>query len=269
MKPVTRQKLNIIIDIIMFVVMVLLAVIGFIIRYIIIPGSERWERYGRNVDLTIWGMDRHEWGFIHMILGILLVVMLILHIIFHWQLIICLFRRLIPGKNFRYAIVTLLVIVSALFMAAPFYLNTETGDPIRRQGEGYGRMSNGRDRDIEIQMLPKSDEAGTQVESYTDNSTGLKEVTDITESAAEDQAGHYAGEDHEGEHVRVLDIKGYHTIGYLAATHNISAGELKKKLDIPLSVSDNERLGRIRRIYGFTMSEVEDCILDLRETGVR
>lgn len=63
MKPVTRQKLNISIDIVMFVVMVALAVIGFLIRYLLIPGTEKWERYGQNIDMTFFGLDRHEWGF--------------------------------------------------------------------------------------------------------------------------------------------------------------------------------------------------------------
>jgi len=67
MKPITRQKLNITIDIVMFIVMVALAVIGFIIRYVLIPGSERWERYGRNVELTCLGMERHEREFIHLL----------------------------------------------------------------------------------------------------------------------------------------------------------------------------------------------------------
>ncbi len=101
MKPITRQKLNIIIDIIMFLVMGALAAIGFIIRYILIPGSERWEKYGRNVDLTCWGMDRHEWGLIHLVLGILLIVLLILHIIFHWTMIVNYFKRLLPNPTWR------------------------------------------------------------------------------------------------------------------------------------------------------------------------
>jgi len=31
-------------------------------------------------------------------------------------------------------------------------------------------------------------------------------------------------------------------------------------LDIPLSISDNERLGRLRKAHGFRMSDVEEII---------
>lgn len=60
MKPVIRQKVNTVIDIVMFVVMVALAVIGFLIRYTLLSGAERWERFGRNMDRTFLGLDRHE-----------------------------------------------------------------------------------------------------------------------------------------------------------------------------------------------------------------
>lgn len=225
MKPVIRQKLNITIDIVMFLVMVALAVIGFIIRYILIPGSERWEKYGRNVDLTCWGLDRHEWGFIHLILGIFLVLLLVLHIIFHWTMIVCYLKRLLPRNKWRYAVVSGIIILSCIFAAAPFYLSPKAGTPVRGQGEEYWLMNYGEENDL-------------------------------------------SDKDHEEAHAkeaRIPDIKGFNTIGELAAVHCVSAAELKKGLNIPSGVSDNEQLGRIRRIYGFTMREVEDCILALQD----
>jgi len=251
MKPVIRQKVNITIDIIMFLVMVALAVIGFIIRYVLIPGSERWEKYGRNVDLTCLGLDRHEWGFIHLILGIILVALLVLHIIFHWTMIVCYLKRLLPRTVMRYTVVSGIIILSCIFAAAPFYLSPETGLPIRGQGEGYWLMNYGDG----VTSVNKDDNA------VIDNNPEKEEVPLTAKEP--DHADIKVEETHAKEE-RVLDIKGFNTIGELARLNGISAAELKKGLNIPAGVSDNEQLGRIRRIYGFTMREVEDCILALQ-----
>jgi hypothetical protein len=252
MKPVTRQKLNITIDIIMFLVMVALAVIGFIIRYILIPGSERWEKYGRNVDLTCWGLDRHEWGFIHLILGISLVVLLILHIIFHWAMIVCYIKRLLPKLFWRYTVVGGMIILSCIFIAAPFYLSPEIGAPIRGQGEGYWPIHS------EDAVTPDVSSANADLVDIFDEEKVVLSADEAEEVKAEEKQSHE-------KEVRVLDIKGFNTIGELASLHGISPTELKKRLNIPSGVSDNEQLGRIRRIYGFTMREVEDCILALKD----
>ena len=50
------------------------------------------------------------------------------------------------------------------------------------------------------------------------------------------------------------------TINEVAKEYKVPADHIKSKLDIPLSISDNERLGRLRKAHGFTMSEVEQII---------
>ncbi len=242
--------------------MIALAVIGFIIRYILIPGSERWEKYGRNIDLTWWGLDRHEWGLIHMLSGIFLVILLVLHIIFHWKLIVCLVRRLIPGKKIRYITVTAVVLISVLIAVAPFFLKPEIGEPIRRQGEGYGRMSS--EGGNEYFSRQEAGESGIAEENEEVVLDEVQETKQEAESKPEDIKIQESHEEHEED--RILDIKGYHTIGELAAIYDISAEKLKEKLGIPSGVPNNERLGRIRRVYGFTMREVEDYILEFQES---
>ncbi len=54
-----KPKLNLIIDVFMFLLMMAIGGIGFLIKFILIPGSARWIRYGENVELYFWGMDRH------------------------------------------------------------------------------------------------------------------------------------------------------------------------------------------------------------------
>lgn len=250
MKPVTGQKVNIVIDIVMFVVMAALAVIGFLIRYTLISGVERWEKFGHNVEMTVLGLDRHEWGFIHLVLGILLAVLLVLHIIFHWRQIICLFRRLTPGQSKRYALVAGLAIMSLFILVAPFFLKVETGESVRGQGEGYGRN---------LSQIPVDDSSG---EKEYETQITSENNTEQTETRDKNEVGSSRHKE-----ARTHDIKGYHTIDGLARSYNISVTDIKSMLNIPSTVSENERLGRIRRHYGFTMREVEDCILTLQKTA--
>lgn len=116
MKPVMRQKVNTVIDIVMFVVMVALAVIGFLIRYTLISGTERWDKFGRNLDMIFLGLDRHEWGDIHLILGIFLAVLLVLHIVFHRKQIVCMFKKLFLKKKAMVAVTFFLMMLCIAIM---------------------------------------------------------------------------------------------------------------------------------------------------------
>jgi len=42
---------------------------------------------------TLWGLDRHQWGYIHLIVAIFFLILLILHIYFHWTQIKTFFNR--------------------------------------------------------------------------------------------------------------------------------------------------------------------------------
>ncbi len=247
MKPVTRIKVNILIDIIMFVCMIGLAVIGFIIRYVLISGAERWEKYGENMELTIWGLDRHQWGYIHLLTGILLVILLVLHILFHWKQVVCMIKKLIPRKKMRVAIVSSLVVFSAFIMVLPFFIPVEKGAPIRTRGGGNGKN---------ITHNKPENRSGA-------NAPAVNGVAEHSLSQREKNE-HEGNDEHQHHESRSLDIKGHHTIGGMARTYHVSANEMKRKLGIPSHIPDNERLGRIRRQYGFTMHDVEDCILELR-----
>lgn len=247
MKPLLRQKLNIAIDLIMFVNMVALAVIGFLIRYSLLSGEKRWERFGKNLDMTFWGLDRHEWGFIHLILGISLAVLLVLHIVLHWTQIICLVKRLFPGQTLRVMVVTGMTVLCCAIVLTPLVFSPDLGEPIRGHGEGHGRSV--------AQTVDEDPEFSETVEKLPESETFRE--TDI--QPADDKVRHH------DEESRILEIRGFHSLGGLALTYHVPADEIKNRLNIPSHVSDNERLGRIRRIYGFTMREVEDCILSLQK----
>ncbi|MBU0567408.1 DUF4405 domain-containing protein, partial [bacterium] len=83
-----KSKVNFVIDALMFLCMMAITGTGFLMKFVLIPGQERWVKYGRNVELLLLGIDRHEWGAIHLVLGFILLGLLVIHIILHWKMIL-------------------------------------------------------------------------------------------------------------------------------------------------------------------------------------
>ncbi len=269
MKPETRLKVNIIIDILMFVVMVALAVIGFLIRYVLLSGEGRWERFGENLDMTLFGLDRHEWGFIHLILGISLSVLLILHIVFHWKQIVCMIRRLIPKTRIRVAFVSVLVLLSTFLVFVLFFLRPEIGEPIHRQGRGAGRNAFFNSKAGTMKQ-PGTVQVTNPEGQRVQRGRSRRSVEEIPAAAEQQDPVREAPEapaagSHEHREEHSLHIRGFHTLGEVADNHHVPVEVLKSRLDIPPGVSRNERLGRLRRSCGFTMGDVEKIVLSLLE----
>jgi len=130
-----KPKLNFTIDVLMFLVMMAMAGLGFLMKYILIPGKERWVKYGRNVDLTLFGMDRHDWGSIHLYLGFTLLGLLILHIILHWKQIVGLFCRCITPER-RTVLLLVFVLLAVILIYFPFLISPE----VQELGRGGGRL---------------------------------------------------------------------------------------------------------------------------------
>jgi len=96
----SRATLNFIVDLISFVNLLILAFTGFIIKFILPPGSGghgRGYRGGRGPGeiKELWSITRHEWGDIHFYLAVLFVVLMAVHTILHWGWIKNYFRLLV------------------------------------------------------------------------------------------------------------------------------------------------------------------------------
>jgi len=95
-----RTTLNFIIDLVAFLDLLGLAFTGFIMKYILPPGSGgygRGFRGGRGPAeeiKSLWSMTRHEWGGIHFYLAVIFAVLMVLHIILHWGWIKAYFKSL-------------------------------------------------------------------------------------------------------------------------------------------------------------------------------
>ena len=92
-----KSVLNFSINATMTLCMSAIVGIGFLIKYTLISGQERWGIYGRNVEISLLGMDRHQWGMLHLILGFILLGLLVAHIILHWKIITNVYKKLLKS----------------------------------------------------------------------------------------------------------------------------------------------------------------------------
>ena len=131
-----KSKLNLIIDALLLLCIAAITGIGLLMKYVLVPGYQRWEIYGRNVNLFLWGLDRHQWGTIHFIVGLVLIALLVLHVILHWPMVINIYRRLIPNRFARWITAFVLVCITILLFIFSFLVKPEISEG--RQGKNRG-----------------------------------------------------------------------------------------------------------------------------------
>lgn len=139
---IEKSKLNFAIDSLMMIIMMALAGIGFLMKFVLIPGKERWLVYGANVELYWLGLDRHEWGTIHLWLGYSLLFLLALHIALHFKWILNTYQRTFANTALKkmagvFFIVICLILILFAFFTTPV---VDTGRDGNREGPfGYGQ----------------------------------------------------------------------------------------------------------------------------------
>jgi len=239
-----KAKINFIIDAIMFLLMGLLAGIGLLIKFVLVSGEERWIRYGRNVDIRFWGLDRHEWGEIHLYVAIVLVVFLVLHIVLHWNMIVCLYKRIIGNQKARILCGMTFMAVTLLLVLFPYFIRVETSE-----------LASGRERFNNVSVNMNGSSTGESTQKIKSKKDKIELVADVQEK--EEELHHHMGPS--------VEVKGLMTLSEVSRKYDVPSDYMKKKLDIPLSVSNSSRLGHLRKQYGFKMSELELIIANYKK----
>ena len=269
MKAAIRQKINFTIDILMFLAIIVVSAIGLLLKYVLIHGSDRWLIYGDNVELTYLGMDRHQWGYIHWISSLVLICLVVLHLVFHWKQIVIWIKKYLPTKKVRYASVGALLLVSLVLAISPFLLSVKVGEPVRghRNEAIQGGRSDG-DRLNRNEGAGRNRDEGTRLNRNQGDGLNRNEGANRNDRDTIQQEYPKNQRDETRQHSEKdnsLDIQGFYTISEVAEQFNVPGDKLKEMLGIPVTTSNNERLGRLRRTYGFSMSDVERCVLKLQK----
>ena len=250
-----KPKINFVIDALLLLLVMAKGGIGLLIKYTLIPGSMRWEVYESNVELYLFGLDRHQWGSIHLILGYIFFALLFLHIVLHWKQIVSIYKKLIPDKSTRNVTTIVFVFVSICFLFFGLFLPHEV-EPLPR---GEGRQRSAREVYQEAlveQERPIAKARQEQAQAPPSSVTQAEQLTS-DEVVQEPEIQH---EEEEHSERTVHRIYGYMTLEAVIRQYNLSSDSLKIFLNIPLSTSNNQQLGKLRRTYGFRMSDIERFI---------
>ncbi|HDZ42200.1 MAG TPA: DUF4405 domain-containing protein [Bacteroidetes bacterium] len=206
-----KTSLLLLVDVLMFIFLALMSGLGLMIKYVLVPGSKRWDIYGRNVDLTFLGMDRHGWGTVHLICAVIFISLLILHIILHWKCLVNYLCRIVDTKAQANFLIIMFAAVLFFLISFPFMIKIKVTE-----------LGEGRDRFLHEQVL---------------------EHHDIDPD---------------------IEVLGSMSLINVSVKYDVPVSHILDKLDLPSTVSGNEQLGRLRRLYGFKMSDIEMIIHNYR-----
>ncbi|MDF1582423.1 MAG: DUF4405 domain-containing protein [Methyloprofundus sp.] len=113
-----RVSVNFIIDAIALIGFVFLAVTGVLMYYILPPGSGAY--------MSLWGLNRHDWGELHFCVSLLFFAVLSVHLVLHWRWIICALKGKASDKSgVRLGLGLLGLVILIAFAVAPFFASPE------------------------------------------------------------------------------------------------------------------------------------------------
>jgi len=253
-------KLSYFINAALFISMMALAGIGLLMKYVLIAGRDAMVKYGSKIDLYFLGLDRHQWAKIHFIISLVLIGLLALHIYLHWKMIVQLFKKLVPSRPARKALLYSFLFVSIILAGFPLFVKPELleAEPQRRfASEGRAALSPRRQI---LQEQPPPVAASEPAPGQS--ATAPAEAAETPSQPGETQA---ATEEVEEEgHIRTLDIQGYMTLREIAQRYDVPEEHILRKLGISERGAVRERLGQLRRRYDFRMSTIEEIITEYR-----
>jgi hypothetical protein len=165
-----RTATNFVVDALAFVAFALLTATGLVERYLLPPGSGHFQ--------ALWGMNRHRWGEIHFWIAMALMAVLALHLVLHWNWIVCVVRGKrseASGGRVALGVVGLVGVVG--LSIAPFLSPVEqTGEPGR--GRQRGQVSA---EEQEAHSTPRGEIRGSMTLVEVERVTGVPAESIIAE----------------------------------------------------------------------------------------
>jgi len=231
----------------MFLLLVTMAGIGFLMKYVVVSGEVRNVIYGNQVDLEFFGLTRHQWGSIHLTLSITFMVLLALHILLHWKLIVNFYNCMFHSRYIRYGIAVIICLFGTITLISPFLLEPEQVPFEPQYRNRYiipgseNKLQQGRNKEV----ITIEKQIGTD---KVDPPSVIRKNNRVT-----------TDEEHHNSEYDEYEVYGYNTLHDVAARYNVPASVICRDLKIPENKS-GEKLGWLRKQYGFTMTDVRKSI---------
>lgn len=216
-----RSSLNFFVDFLALLAIFVMIATGLVVRFVLPPGTGGGHGEG---GLMFWGLGRHDWGDVHFWTSVVLGVLLVIHVALHWSWVCMMVKQMLRG--------------------------TETDQP--RPG-GCNACGIVFLLAVLLAFLGFTWYAGSavkQVGSRGDAATRPGRLRD-------DAGRHGRGGENRGGHG---PIQGSMSLRDIEASTGVSAGTLKSELGLPADISDQERIGRLSRRYGFNVDQVRDIV---------
>ena len=118
-----RSAVNLLIDVITLLVFFAMVWTGCLMHYVLPAGG------GRGHTLTLWGMNRHEYGKVHFYLALAMVALIIVHLWLHWPWICSTMSNLLGAqqpKRFKRALYGMILLLVMVIATAGSLLWSET-----------------------------------------------------------------------------------------------------------------------------------------------
>ena len=236
-----KSKRNLSIDIVMLLLMMPIAGIGLLIKYVLIPGMQKNSIFGNDVDLEFLGMTRHQWGTIHLILGFVFLSFLALHIILHWKMIVGIFQRMVPGKTLQVVCTFVLGALSLTMIAFPLIIEPKIIErtPLHQNRNAHSGTGYSPENQSKNSLMVQPDSS----------------FSDKTKMNVQDKHFQHKNELAKEEY----EINGSLTLQFVADKYGIPANKLADDLNVPETLV-GEKLGRLRKQYSFTIDDVRKSI---------
>ncbi|HNO76980.1 MAG TPA: DUF4405 domain-containing protein [Phycisphaerae bacterium] len=252
-----RNTLNFTVDTLALIGMVAMAVTGLVIRYTLPPGTGGREG-GRA--LKLWGLSRHGWGDVHFWIAVGIAAMLLLHVFLHWQWAWkTVLRFFSTPTRFRQHLSPLASKVWGLgfflFVAAVIAAFVWFAQSSVQVVNAQRPIAT----DVAASQPVAAADAPEQVDAVEPKKAiGRKGPAEQSEGVGRNEAeGHDETEDHI---VAGVEIRGSMTLRAVATATGVDVEAIKERFGIPSRVSSDEQLGRLKRAYGFELSELRSFL---------
>ena len=138
----SRGPLNLLIDTLAAACLLTMVATGYVLRFPLPPA--------RNHTHELWGLSRYEWGAIHSWASLGLLLVLIIHLVLHWDWIVSMIRHRFAcfqgggenaGRHAGLATMAVLVALAALFALATHFGVRERDVPLHPLNDLPGRAA--------------------------------------------------------------------------------------------------------------------------------
>lgn len=219
----------------MFLLIMFIAGIGFLNRFVLIPGAYIWN----NGVAEFLGYTRREWSSLHFILSMFFLLLTAIHIMLHLKTILCLYEKMIPGKTLRRLSAILIITTGLLLISFPLIISAEFA-----AREPLPQNKNNKNTNVIFD---------SSVSSGDSNQPVLPQPV----KKKEEQQNNCRQCHHEGFGEFVVEGSG--TLLAVSDRYDVPVNKVAEDLKIPLS-SAGEKLDSLKKKYQFTFDDVVKSI---------